>query len=75
MVQDVLTKVDYIKWLNKTGVFIEDNEANVKEVRKLNIRSFVVSQPWNSSTTKMNDILQVLSSSCNNDGVWRINSQ
>ena len=44
-----LTKADYIKWLNKADVFIEDNENNIAGLEQLNIRRFIVARPWNSS--------------------------
>ena len=70
-----LTKVDRIKWLSKADVFIEDNEANIEEAHKLNIHSFVVSRPWNSSTTKVDEILQELNRMSNNKGVCRISNK
>ena len=67
-----MTKTEHLRWLNKADVFIEDNETNVEKTDKLGIRSFIVSRPWNSSTTKMNEILQELSGLVNADGICSI---
>jgi hypothetical protein len=55
-----LTKADYIKWLNKADVFIEDNESNITGLEKLNIQRFIVTQPWNSSKMGVEELLSTL---------------
>jgi hypothetical protein len=55
-----LTKADYIKWLNKADVFIEDNENNIVGLEQLNIRRFIVARPWNSSKMELKAILSML---------------
>lgn len=70
-----LTKADYIKWFNKADVFIEDNEANIKEINKLGIRSFIVSRPWNSSATKINEILREINQIAEVSGLCNIDDR
>jgi len=55
------TKAGYLRWLNRVDIFIDDNTRNVHEVRSLGIRCFLVSQPWNSSTLRKEDLLCALS--------------
>jgi hypothetical protein len=62
-------KIDHLKRLGHADVFIEDNEANIKGTDKLGIKSFVISRPWNSSTTTIGEILQELNSMNSNNGV------
>lgn len=63
--QDISTsyesnKSDYIKWLDKIDIFIDDNEENVQAVKSLGIRCFLVSQPWNSGGMKISEVLESL---------------
>ena len=55
-----LTKADYLKWLNKADIFIEDNELNTAGLKQDTIRSFIVARPWNSSKTQTEDVLSIL---------------
>ena len=55
------TKADYLRWLNRVDVFIEDNEHNVTGLPKTGIKYFLVSRPWNLSTFSMDDLLGTLS--------------
>lgn len=55
-------KGELIKSLNKKDIiFIEDNEKNIREAKKLNpdIKTFCVKQPWNTGR-KVKDILEEL---------------
>ncbi len=67
-----ITKTEHLRWLNKANIFIEDNETNIKNTDKLGVRGFIVSRPWNSSTTRMNEILQELSGLVNANGICNI---
>ena len=60
------TKAEYLKWLDRVDIFIDDNEKNIQEARSLGIRCFLVSQPWNSGGIKIEEILQILTLSCKN---------
>lgn len=55
-----LTKADYIKWLNKADVLIEDNKNNIAGLEQLNIRRFIVARPWNSSKIGVKELLSIL---------------
>lgn len=54
------TKAGYLKWLNRVDIFIDDNEKDIHEVSSLGIHCFLVSQPWNSSSLKIESLLSSL---------------
>ena len=54
------TKADYIRWLKKADVFIEDNENNVAGLKEDEVRRFVVCRPWNLSKTEIKEVLSKL---------------
>jgi len=51
------TKTDYLKWLNKIDVLVEDNEENIREAKELGIRGILVAKPWNKSNLSVKDAL------------------
>lgn len=42
-------KADYLRWLGRGDVFIDDRPANVEAARALGLRGIVVPRPWNDS--------------------------
>lgn len=56
-----ITKADYLKWLNRVDILIDDNEHNVTGLTITDIKYFLVSRPWNSSLLRMEDLLHALS--------------
>lgn len=55
------TKADYLKWLDRVDILIDDNEHNVTDLTITGIQYFLVSRPWNSSALRMDDLLRTLS--------------
>ncbi len=51
------TKTDYLKWLNKIDVLIEDNEKNIREAEELGIKGILVKKPWNKGRLLLKDAL------------------
>lgn len=51
------TKADYLKWLDKVDVLVEDSEENIREAEKLGIRGILVKKPWNKSSLLLKDAL------------------
>ena len=51
------SKADYLKWLNKIDVLVEDNEQNIREAEKLGIKGILVRRPWNKSNLTLKDAL------------------
>lgn len=43
------SKADYLRWLNKIDVLVEDSEENIREAKELGIRGILVAKPWNKS--------------------------
>jgi hypothetical protein len=43
------SKADYLEWLGRGDVFVDDRDDNVEGARALGRRGVVVPQPWNTS--------------------------
>ncbi len=54
------TKADYLKWLGRVDIFIDDHPGHVREASAIGIQSFLVSRPWNSGGMDLVDILAAL---------------
>jgi len=69
-----LSKADYLKWLNKGDVFIEDNQSNIAESKK-GLKSFIVARPWNSSKIEIKELLSMLTNMRKSNGVYRVEAK
>jgi hypothetical protein len=45
-----VAKRDYLQWLGRGDVFLDDREGNVDAARGLGLAGIVVPQPWNASS-------------------------
>jgi len=54
------TKAQYLNWLEKADIFIEDNQNNVDAIGQTKIKSFIVAQPWNNSKIQIGQILTAI---------------
>ena len=54
------TKSDYLNWLNKADVFIDDNESNIIGLGNSVVKSFIIDRPWNSSNLSIDKLLYSL---------------
>ncbi len=52
------TKADYLKWLNKIDILVEDSEENIREAKELGIRGILVGKPWNKSNLSVKGALE-----------------
>lgn len=50
-----VSKADYLSWLGRGDVFIDDRPANVAAARALGLSGIVVPQPWNNSADRSID--------------------
>ncbi len=50
-------KVDFLQWIKKVDVLVEDNEKNATEAVEAGTQGLLVDRPWNSSTQSMKDVL------------------
>jgi hypothetical protein len=53
-------KSDFLNWLGKVDIFIDDNEKNVSSVKKSGIHCVVMPRPWNSQNQAVQEILRSL---------------
>lgn len=44
-----ISKADYLRWLGRGDVFVDDRPGNVEAARALGLRGIVVPRPWNDS--------------------------
>lgn len=58
--QPDLSKGDFLAWLGKADFFIDDSPANVRAAEQLEIKSFLVDQPWNEGGLTLAEILNRL---------------
>lgn len=52
------SKVDFLTWFGKVDVFIEDNEANIREAAEQGINGLLVAKPWNNSNVSLPEVLK-----------------
>jgi hypothetical protein len=55
-----LGKDDFLRWLGKGDVFLDDSTANVEAVTRLGMTAFLVPRPWNAAGRALADILSDL---------------
>lgn len=55
------TKADYLRWLNRVDILIDDNKDNVKDLNITGIQYFLVSRPWNTGSLNIKELLHTLS--------------
>jgi FMN phosphatase YigB (HAD superfamily) len=54
------TKYDFLRWLEKADILIDDNPENVTMAATLGIQAFLVSKPWNDGHAPLSVILSNL---------------
>jgi 5'(3')-deoxyribonucleotidase len=50
-------KADYLQWLNKADILIEDSPENIRQAEEKGIKGILVAQPWNKSSLPFKDAL------------------
>jgi FMN phosphatase YigB (HAD superfamily) len=54
------SKREFLDWLGKSGILIDDSEANVEAARSLGMRGVLFPQPWNSSRLSIDETLALI---------------
>lgn len=52
-------KSDYLAWLNKVDIIIDDNEENIRGAVKLGIRGILIPRPWNNAKGTVSQALKI----------------
>jgi hypothetical protein len=60
-----LGKGDYLRWLQKGDVLVDDTRENLKQAAELGLRVLTWPQPWNDSTQDIADTLNQLTEMTN----------
>ena len=55
-----VTKAEFLQWVNKVDVLVEDNEKNAAEASATGVRGILVDRPWNSSDKSLESVLEEL---------------
>jgi FMN phosphatase YigB (HAD superfamily) len=53
-------KGDFLRWLGKGDVLIDDTQENLRQAAEIGIKTFAWPQPWNDSQLTTTQILQAL---------------
>jgi len=53
-------KGEYLKWLGKVDVLIDDNETNIRAARTAGVRGILVPRPWNGCNNTLSESLAIL---------------
>lgn len=53
------SKSDFLRWFGKVGIFIDDNEANLRDCRNLGIKGILFPRPWNRSKLTISETLKM----------------
>jgi phosphoglycolate phosphatase-like HAD superfamily hydrolase len=57
-----ITKSDFLQWLAKADVMVEDSRPNIAAARAAGVCGILVPRPWNNGTGTLHDALARLSS-------------
>jgi hypothetical protein len=55
-----VTKGDFLKWLGKDALLVDDNELNIKSAAREGIQGIVFPQPWNQSRLSVAETLRLV---------------
>ncbi len=55
-------KIEYIKWLGKIDILIEDNQKCIEAAVALGVKSILIPRPWNSAKGTISNSLKLLES-------------
>lgn len=53
-------KIDYLQWLNRADILVEDKEENIRSAAKINIKGVLIPRPWNSARCTIGESLRLL---------------
>ncbi len=51
------TKADYLEWLGKVDLLIEDSQENILQAQEKGIKGILVAKPWNKSKLSVKETL------------------
>jgi hypothetical protein len=54
------SKCDFLRWLGKADVLVDDSETTLAEARRLGVRGLLYPQPWNSQPMTAKELLETL---------------
>ncbi|HPZ06757.1 MAG TPA: hypothetical protein PL110_01470 [Candidatus Eremiobacteraeota bacterium] len=54
------SKGEYLNWLGKVNILIDDNETNIKSADSYGIKGILMPKPWNSQTKTVKEVLDLL---------------
>lgn len=55
------SKADFLKWLGKADVLVDDNEENLQGAEKLGLKCVLIPRPWNRGAKSLTEALETIS--------------
>lgn len=52
------SKADYLKWLNKIDILVEDSQENIEQAQNLGIKGMLIKRPWNKGRLTVSQALK-----------------
>lgn len=53
-------KGEFLKWINKADILVDDNENNINEAKNLGIIGLLVTKPWNKNGYIIEEVIDIL---------------
>ncbi len=53
-------KGDFLKWIQKVDVLVDDSLANIQAARSAGVKGILIPRPWNNSKTSIGEVLREL---------------
>jgi len=53
-------KIDFLKWLNKADIVIDDSESNIRSAEKLGFDGILIPRPWNRGLGTIQEALECI---------------
>ena len=54
------SKKEYLEWLKKGDIFIDDNLGNIADAKDFGMKTIVIPRPWNTTGGSIHENLQLL---------------
>ena len=53
-------KADFLRWVGKVDVLIDDSPENIREAEKAGVKGFLISRPWNHGEFSLGEALKYI---------------
>lgn len=53
-----INKIDYLRWLGKVDILVEDKEEIIRQAQDMGIKGILISRPWNKAVLSLEEALE-----------------